>query len=132
MTQTFILQNQNNHFFGKNKEWQDGYDPNSLFKSLHKDEAINQMVEISSKDYQQRVRIIACDIDEKGLPIIDVAIMPAPLPKPPKPAKNSDIPDAIIDLFVADTLVIEDDDGPLEAIDSDEDLSSEPNSKPTL
>ena len=87
MTQTFILQNQQKHFFGKNKEWVDGYDANALFKTIYKDEAINQMVEISSKDYTQRVRVIGCELNEKGLPVIDADIMPAPLPKQPKPSK---------------------------------------------
>lgn len=87
MTQTFILQNQDKLFFGKNKEWVDGYDANSVFKTLHKDEAVNQMFEITSKDYKQRVKVIACELDEKALPIIDSEIMPAPLPKVPKPPK---------------------------------------------
>ena len=87
MTQTFILQNQQKHFFGKNKEWVDGYDANALFKTAFKDEAINQMVEISSKDYTQRVKVIGCEVNEKGLPVIDAEIMPAPLPKAPKPPK---------------------------------------------
>jgi len=87
MSQVFILQNQDKLFFGKNKEWVDGYDANALYKTLHKDEAINQMVEITAKDYKQRVKIIACDLDEKALPMIDSEIMPAPLPKVPKPPK---------------------------------------------
>src|SRR4051812_9956330 len=87
MTQTFILQNQDKLFFGKNKEWVDGYDANAVFKTLHKDEAVNQMFEITSKDYKQRVKVITCDLDEKALPIIDADIMPAPLPKVPKPPK---------------------------------------------
>jgi hypothetical protein len=78
MSQIFILQNQ---------EWVDGYDANSVYKTLHKDEAINQMVEISAKDYLQRVKIISCSINEKGLPLIDAEIMPAPLPKAPKAEK---------------------------------------------
>jgi len=141
MTQTFILQNHDNHFFGKNKEWLDGYDANSLFKTIHKDEAINQMVEISSKDYKQRVKIIACELDEKGLPIIDIAIMPAPLPKAPKAAKNSDIPEAIIDLFAAETADIDseeddehDDDEGVEIIEFSEDplAESEDTQKPLI
>ena len=119
MTQTFILQNQDRHFFGKNKEWLDGYDANSLFRTIHKDEAINQMVEISSKDYKQRVKIIHCELDEKGLPIIDIDIMPAPLPKVPKANKTSEIPDAIIDLFATAESSEEEED--LDIIDADED-----------
>lgn len=87
MNQTFILQNQEKLFFGKNKEWVDGYDANAVYKTLHKDEAINQMFEITSKDYKQRVKVLSCDLNEKALPIIDSDIMPAPLPKAPKPPK---------------------------------------------
>jgi hypothetical protein len=77
MNQTFILQNQDKLFFGKNKEWVDGYDANAVYKTLHKDEAVNQMFEITSKDYKQRVKVISCELDEKALPIIDSEIMPA-------------------------------------------------------
>jgi len=84
MTATFILQNQDSLFYGKSKEWVDGYDANAVYKTAHKDEAVNQMFEITSKDYKQRVKVLACDLNEKGLPIIDSAIMPAPLPKAPK------------------------------------------------
>jgi hypothetical protein len=88
MNPLFILQNQAQLFLGKNKEWVDGYDANSLFKTAHKDEAINQMVEISAKDYQQRIKMITCEPDEKGLPCIDLSIMPAPLPKAPKTVED--------------------------------------------
>ena len=87
MNQTFILQNHDKLFFGKNKEWVDGYDANAVYKTLHKDEAVNQMFEITSKDYKQRVKVISCELNEKALPIIDSDIMPAPLPKVPKPPK---------------------------------------------
>lgn len=87
MNQTFILQNQDKLFFGKNKEWVDGYDANAVYKTLHKDEAVNQMFEITSKDYKQRVKVLTCDLNEKALPIIDSDIMPAPLPKAPKSPK---------------------------------------------
>ena len=81
MNQTFILQNHDKLFFGKNKEWVDGYDANAVYKTLHKDEAVNQMFEITSKDYKQRVKVINCELNEKALPIIASDIMPAPLPK---------------------------------------------------
>ena len=90
MNKTFILQNQDKHFLGKNKDWVDGYDANGVFKTIYKDEAINQMVEISAKDYQQRVKIIACDLDDKGLPCIDIEIMSSPAPKVPKVTKAAE------------------------------------------
>ncbi len=109
MSQTFILQNQDKLFFGKNKEWVDGYDANAVFKTPHKDEAVNQMFEITSKDYKQRVKVIACALDEKALPVIDSDIMPAPLPKAPKPPKAGE------DLF-AEPATEDVDDEPVEEL----------------
>lgn len=88
MNDIFILQNQANLFLGKQKDWLDGRDLGSLFKTLHKDEAINQMVEVSSKDYTQRIKILTCQANDKGLPIIAEELLPPPLPKAPKPSKR--------------------------------------------
>jgi len=76
MSEVYILQNQAKLFLGKQKDWLDGRDPGSLFKTPHKDEAINQMFEISSKDYTQRIRVISCAVTDKGLPIIDSELLP--------------------------------------------------------
>lgn len=113
MSTTFILQNQDLLFYGKNKEWVDGYDANAVFKTPHKDEAVNQMFEITSKDYKQRVKVLSCALNEKGLPDIDSAIMPAPLPKVPKGQS------ALAELeaaAVGDTLVESDEDVTPDAI----------------
>lgn len=71
MTQVYILQNQHQQFLGKQREWLDGGDAGALFRTPHKDEAINQMVEINTKDYSQRIQIRACQTNDKGLPVID-------------------------------------------------------------
>lgn len=84
MSDLFILQNQDKLFLGRQNNWLDGRDLAALYKTAHKDEAINQMVEASSKDYKQRIKILSCSATEKGLPVIDPAIMPEPLPKPGK------------------------------------------------
>jgi len=68
MSKLYILQNQEGLYFGKHKDWLDGSDPGALYKTPHKDEAVNQMVEISAKDYQQRVSVLACEADARGLP----------------------------------------------------------------
>ncbi len=81
MSDLFILQNQDLLFLGKQNNWVDGRDLGALFKTVHKDEAINQMFEASSKDYKQRIKVVSCAANEKGLPVIDPSIMPEPLPK---------------------------------------------------
>ncbi len=84
MSELFILQNQDKLFLGKQNNWLDGRDLNALFKTVHKDEAINQMFEASSKDYTQRIKVLSCSPNEKGLPVIDPELLPEPLPKPGK------------------------------------------------
>ena len=81
MSELFILQNQDKLFLGRQNNWLDGRDLAALYKTAHKDEAINQMVEASSKDYKQRIKILTCAANEKGLPLIDPELMPEPLPK---------------------------------------------------
>lgn len=81
MSELFILQNQDKLFLGRQNNWLDGRDLAALFKTAHKDEAINQMFEASSKDYTQRIKVLTCSANEKGLPLIDPELLPEPLPK---------------------------------------------------
>ncbi len=81
MSELFILQNQDKLFLGRQNNWLDGRDLAALYKTAHKDEAINQMVEASSKDYKQRINMLSCTANEKGLPLIDPELLPEPLPK---------------------------------------------------
>ncbi len=84
MSELFILQNQDKLFLGKQNQWVDGRDVNALYKTAHKDEAVNQMFEASSKDYTQRIKVVSCSANEKGLPTLDPDNLPEPLPKPGK------------------------------------------------
>lgn len=84
MSEIFILQNQDKQLLGKQKDWLDGRDPGSLFKTAYKDEAINQMVEISAKDYTQRIKVLSCPVNEKGFPVIAEELLPPPQPRAPK------------------------------------------------
>lgn len=78
MSDVYILQNQAKLFLGKQKDWLDGTDPSSLYKTPHKDEAINLMFEVSSKDYTQRIHTVSCGVNDKGLPVIPQDILPEP------------------------------------------------------
>lgn len=140
MSEIFILQNQDKLFLNKQKDWVDGRDLNSLFKTSYKDEAINQLVEVSSKDYRQRIKVIQCSANEKGLPVINPDIMPEPLPKAGKdlfadlkavpanePAETSELEDIEgiadeIEIRVADEPMLNDF---LSDTDADDELQSQ-------
>lgn len=69
---------------GKQNQWVDGRELNSIYKTAYKDEAINQMVEVGAKDFTQRIKVVSCSANDKGLPLLDPEMMPEPLPKPVK------------------------------------------------
>lgn len=89
MTELYILRNQHGYFLGKQKDWLDGRDRSALYKTPHKDEAINLKVEVSAKDFEQRIRLLTCEADDRGLPLLAVDDMPAPRAKV-KPARADD------------------------------------------
>lgn len=71
MSELYILRNQAGAFLGKQKDWLDGRDRGALYKTPHKDEAINQMVEVNTKDFEQRITVLACQSDQRGLPVLN-------------------------------------------------------------
>ncbi|MGI1679588.1 MAG: hypothetical protein K6L75_12685 [Cellvibrionaceae bacterium] len=100
MQELFLLQNQDKLFLSKQNEWVDGRDLNIIYKTTHRDEALNQLFETNTKDYGQRIHIISCPSNEKKLPDIDPDILPPPIPKAPKELIDSDNPQ--LDLAAAD------------------------------
>lgn len=59
MLAVFLLQNQNDQYLSKSGDWLSGADSKALFRTSHKDEAINQKVEISVKQADPRVSILS-------------------------------------------------------------------------
>lgn len=84
MKYAYLLQNQHKLLLSKGREWVDARDLRCLFQTPHKDEAINQKVEVNAKDYTQRIHLLEVELNEKGLPIIPEQDKPEPLPDAPK------------------------------------------------
>lgn len=77
MTEAFLIQNQHQQFLDKHGTWVDGSEAQTLYKTAHKDEAINIKVEHSVKDVELRLSIVSCKLNEKGFPIVEHALPPA-------------------------------------------------------
>ncbi|MDN3637886.1 hypothetical protein QWY82_03595 [Simiduia curdlanivorans] len=84
MSTVYLLQNQDKLILNRNREWTDARDLKSLYQTPHKDEGINQKVEVNAKDYTQRIHLLECELNDKKLPIIAAEAMPEPLPEQPK------------------------------------------------
>jgi len=72
----FLLQNQRKQLLGKSGDWLDGRTPATVYRSAHKDEALNQQFEAGSKDYNLRITMMVCELNTKKQPIIDADNLP--------------------------------------------------------
>ncbi len=70
MATIFLLQNQHKSFLNKQGEWCDGREAATLYRTVHRDEALNQMIEVNSRDYTLRIKILECETNDRGLPLL--------------------------------------------------------------
>ncbi|NIB42795.1 hypothetical protein HBA55_24525 [Pseudomaricurvus alkylphenolicus] len=70
MKTVYLLQNQHKHLLSKGGEWVDGRDANLLYRSVHRDEALNQMIETNARDYTLRIRILEAQVNDRGRPLL--------------------------------------------------------------
>jgi hypothetical protein len=74
----YVIRNQNQHFLGRHGEWLDGSHVPALFRTDHRDVAVNELVEVNLRDFDLRGEILACESDDDGYPIVEVL---NPIPK---------------------------------------------------
>jgi hypothetical protein len=85
MNEVFVIRNQDGHYWGKGKEWVDGSEARAVMRAKHRDEAVNTLVELSSKDYALRGEVIATALSERGEPVVEPSQIPLPVAPEPEP-----------------------------------------------
>lgn len=80
----FVLKNQQGLYLSKQQEWVDGAENQSLYRTRHRDEALNTVFEVSSRDIYLRAETVICSVDAKANPILATA-------EPVTPAKAAQI-----------------------------------------
>ena len=78
MSEIFVIRNQLGHYFAKSKDWTDGRDGQAVAQFKYRDEALNTLVELSSKDIDLRAEIVASELTEKGRLNLQVSEHPLP------------------------------------------------------
>jgi hypothetical protein len=86
MTDVFVIRNQLGHYWGKSKAWVDGSQPRLVLRTQHRDEAVNTLFELSSKDFELRGDVVATQLSERGEPVIE----PSQIPLPINPAADAE------------------------------------------
>ena len=88
MSTTYVIRNQNQHYLGRQGEWLDGSHRPALFRTPHRDVALNELVEVNLRDLSLRGELLACEATEDGLPEVEV-LNPIPVTEtPPQPAET--------------------------------------------
>ena len=73
MSTVYLLKNQHDHYLDKAGEWVNGENSKSLYRTAHKDEAINQKLEFSVKNFELRIEVTEVEVSEKGTLKVDIA-----------------------------------------------------------
>lgn len=68
MSNVFILQNYDGRYFDKHGQWVTAGETATFYRTPHKDEAINQRLELTVRHPELRITIVNCTLDEKGRP----------------------------------------------------------------
>ena len=79
MTDVFVIRNQQGHYWGKSKQWVDGSEAKAVMRAKHRDEAVNTLFELSSKDIELRGEVVAAELSERGEPMVEPSQIPLPV-----------------------------------------------------
>jgi hypothetical protein len=88
MTDVFVIRNQHGHYWGKGKEWVSGDEPKAVMRARHRDEALNTLFELSSRDIELRGEVIGVGLGARGEPDIE----PSQIPLPGTDTPGADLP----------------------------------------
>ena len=78
MSTVFIVSNHHGHYWGRGKRWVDGQDSSRVLALTHRDEAVNSVFELSSKDVLLRCDILTLNLVDGKLPKLEVSSIPLP------------------------------------------------------
>lgn len=78
MSTVHIVRNQDGHYWGRGKRWVDGRETARVANYSHRDEAVNTVFELSSKDIDLRCEVLDLNLIEGKLPKLEVSSIPLP------------------------------------------------------
>ena len=70
MNSVFVIQNQDGNFLSRQKEWVDKTQIQAVYKTPHRDLAVNEWVELTARETQARAKVVAVETTARGLPLL--------------------------------------------------------------
>lgn len=74
----YLIRNQQGQYWTRGGDWVDGREPQRPMKFRHRDEAVNQLVELSAKDIDLRGEILELSLND-GEPKLEISRVQTPL-----------------------------------------------------
>ncbi len=62
----FVLQDIDDNFLTKALEWRDDCSVTEIYRSPHRDGALNHLLEVNAKNPDLRARVVPCEVDAKN------------------------------------------------------------------
>lgn len=87
MSTVFVVRNQQGLFLNRQQAWVEGGQAAALYRTPHRDEALNTLFEVTVRDIALRAQVVACALDHHNQPRID-ALAPELEPSPHDGAKR--------------------------------------------
>ena len=72
MSKIYVVQSADGHYYSKHQEWLTGKDANQIYFGKYKDEALNQLIDITLNDVNVRAKVVETLLNERGLPILEI------------------------------------------------------------
>lgn len=69
----FVIRNQFGQYLDKRSGWQSGKDALALYRASFRDEALNTLIEVNSKEISLRGEIVQVALDEKRRPVVEIS-----------------------------------------------------------
>ena len=104
MNEVYVIRNQDGLYASKQGEWVDGSDKSVVSFVKYRDQAVNTLVELNSKDFELRGDIIGVELNDKKRPQVVVGEKPDPrvfeLPAEDGDTATSEEPAALLETAV--------------------------------
>jgi len=71
MSEIFVVCNQLGQYWGKKKRWVDGTVAKKVMTLKYRDEGLNLLVELSSRDIELRGEVMAVAANDRGVPRVE-------------------------------------------------------------
>lgn len=71
MNRIFVIQDQNGRFLSRHHEWVANDREAPLFRTPHRDLALNELFELTARDTELRARVVDVPTGARGTPLVD-------------------------------------------------------------